>query len=149
MSDDIATRIAPEAIEINNLTLAYQGHPAVHHVSGCFLPGSLTAIVGPNGAGKSTLLGAIAGQLQVVQGSIHFGQEKKGFLAYLPQQSSSFSAGQQFNICLIAISTVLFLACHFNHNTKFLKRFYGCVCCRECCSKFLSNSLDCESRHHW
>jgi zinc/manganese transport system ATP-binding protein len=88
MSDDIATRISPEAIEINNLTLAYRGHPAVHHVSGCFLPGSLTAIVGPNGAGKSTLLGAIAGQLKVVQGSIHFGQEKKGFLAYLPQQSS-------------------------------------------------------------
>ena len=50
--------------------------------------GEAVGIVGINGAGKSTLLGAIAGQLQVVQGSIHFGQEKKGFLAYLPQQSS-------------------------------------------------------------
>jgi len=75
------------AIEINNLTIAYQGHPAVHHVTGRFLPGSLTAVVGPNGAGKSTLLGALSGQLQAVEGSIHFGQAQSAAVAYLPQQS--------------------------------------------------------------
>jgi zinc/manganese transport system ATP-binding protein len=88
MSDHRSTRLAPEAIEIHNLTLAYQGHPAVHHVTGCFLPGSLTAIVGPNGAGKSTLLGALSGQLQAAEGSIQFGRAQKCELAYLPQQSS-------------------------------------------------------------
>jgi zinc/manganese transport system ATP-binding protein len=88
MSDQRSTRLAPEAIEIQNLTLAYQGHPAVHHVTGCFLPGSLTAIVGPNGAGKSTLLGALSGQLQAAEGSIQFGQAQKCEMAYLPQQSS-------------------------------------------------------------
>ena len=76
------------AIEINNLTVAYQGHPAVHHVTGRFLSGSLTAVVGPNGAGKSTLLGALSGQLQAVEGSIHFGQAQSAAVAYLPQQSS-------------------------------------------------------------
>jgi zinc/manganese transport system ATP-binding protein len=60
----------------------------VHHVTGRFLPGSLTAIVGPNGAGKSTLLGALSGQLQAAEGSIQFGQAQKCELAYLPQQSS-------------------------------------------------------------
>lgn len=88
MSDQRSTRLTPEAIEIQNLTLAYQGHPAVHHVTGRFLPGSLTAIVGPNGAGKSTLLGALSGQLQAAEGSIQFGQAQKCELAYLPQQSS-------------------------------------------------------------
>ena len=88
MSDHRSTPTAPEAIEIQNLTLAYQGHPAVHHVTGRFLPGSLTAIVGPNGAGKSTLLGALSGQLQAAEGSIHFGHAQKAELAYLPQQSS-------------------------------------------------------------
>ena len=88
MSDQRSTRLTPEAIEIQNLTLAYQGHPAVHHVTGRFLPGSLTAIVGPNGAGKSTLLGALSGQLQAAEGSIHFGRAQKCELAYLPQQSS-------------------------------------------------------------
>ena len=87
---------APSTIEVHNLTLAYQGHPAVHHVTGRFLPGSLTAIVGPNGAGKSTLLGALSGQLKAIEGSIRFGQQDAGHfrqseasnLAYLPQQSS-------------------------------------------------------------
>jgi len=88
MSDHRPIPTAPEAIEIQNLTLAYQGHPAVHHVTGRFLPGSLTAIVGPNGAGKSTLLGALSGQLQAAEGSIRFGGAQKCELAYLPQQSS-------------------------------------------------------------
>jgi len=88
MSDHRPIPTAPEAIEIHNLTLAYQGHPAVHHVTGRFLPGSLTAIVGPNGAGKSTLLGALSGQLQAAEGSIRFGGAQKCELAYLPQQSS-------------------------------------------------------------
>ncbi len=44
------------AIVLHNVTLAYDGHPAVHHLSGEFPRGSLTAIVGPNGAGKSTLI---------------------------------------------------------------------------------------------
>jgi len=44
------------AIVLHDLTLGYNGHPAVHHLSGVFEPGSLTAVVGPNGSGKSTLL---------------------------------------------------------------------------------------------
>lgn len=81
-------------IQIKNLTLSYQGHPAVHHVSGSFQSGSLTAIVGPNGAGKSTLLSALSGQKAGYEGSIHFagatppGTRGLPTLAYLPQQSA-------------------------------------------------------------
>jgi zinc/manganese transport system ATP-binding protein len=46
---------------LENLTLTHGRRPAVHHVSGRFAPGSLTAVVGPNGAGKTTLLRALAG----------------------------------------------------------------------------------------
>ena len=87
MSNVLSAPNVSGAIEINNLTIAYQGHPAVHHVTGRFMPGSLTAVVGPNGAGKSTLLGALSGQLQAVEGSIHFGQTQSAAVAYLPQQS--------------------------------------------------------------
>lgn len=68
--------------------MAYDRHPAVHHVSGSFAPGSLTAIVGPNGAGKSTLLKAIVGQLPVADGTIERSQLKARDIAYLPQQAS-------------------------------------------------------------
>ncbi|MDQ6685335.1 MAG: ABC transporter, partial [Pseudomonadota bacterium] len=43
---------AGASVAVADLTLAYRGHPAVHHLSGRFTAGSLTALVGPNGAGK-------------------------------------------------------------------------------------------------
>ncbi len=78
------------AIALNDLTVAYQGHPAVHHVSGGFTPGSLTAIVGPNGAGKSTLLAAIAGLRAPTSGQVVFGPDyvAPGAVALLAQLSS-------------------------------------------------------------
>ena len=52
------------AIRVTDLTVGYDRHPAVHHLSGAFAAGQLHAIVGPNGAGKSTLLKAIMGLLR-------------------------------------------------------------------------------------
>ncbi|MBB3608575.1 ABC transporter ATP-binding protein [Rhizobium sp. BK602] len=72
-------------IRLDNLTVTYERHPAVHHVSGAFAPGSLTAIAGPNGAGKSTLLKAIIGELRVAEGSIDRGQLTRNDFGYLPQ----------------------------------------------------------------
>ncbi|PKQ03616.1 MAG: ABC transporter [Alphaproteobacteria bacterium HGW-Alphaproteobacteria-12] len=70
------------ALSIADLTVAYDRVPAVHHLSGNFAPGSLTAIVGPNGAGKSTLLKAIAGLVVPSEGRI---DGAAGNIAYLPQ----------------------------------------------------------------
>lgn len=69
------------AITLENLTVSYARHPAVHHLTGAFATGSLTAVVGPNGAGKSTLLKAIVGFLKPDEGRIVRGRE----IAYLPQ----------------------------------------------------------------
>jgi len=57
------------SVQLNNLTVSYRQHPALHHISGRFTQGSLTAVIGPNGAGKSTLLKGIAGLLPVQGGS--------------------------------------------------------------------------------
>ena len=58
-----APTASPQALRLRDVTIAYDRHPVVHHISGTFSGGSLTALVGPNGAGKSTLLKAIAGLL--------------------------------------------------------------------------------------
>ncbi|MGO7537979.1 metal ABC transporter ATP-binding protein [Rhizobium ruizarguesonis] len=71
-------------IRLDNLTVAYNRHPAVHHVSGAFASGSLTAIAGPNGAGKSTLLKAIMGELRPAEGRVEHRLERAQF-GYLPQ----------------------------------------------------------------
>jgi zinc/manganese transport system ATP-binding protein len=74
-------------IALRNLSAGYDRHPAVHHVSGAFASGSLTAIVGPNGSGKSTLLKALIGFLQPMSGSIDYDGVDPRQIAYLPQQS--------------------------------------------------------------
>lgn len=70
-------------ITLSNLTLGYERHPAVHHVTGAFAAGSLTAIVGPNGAGKSTLIKALAGLLPPLSGVLTIDRNLRK--AYLPQ----------------------------------------------------------------
>ena len=74
------------AISFNDLTLGYDRHPAVHHISGEIVRGDLLALVGPNGAGKSTLLKGIVGQLKPLSGSLSLDGLKSSDIAYLPQQ---------------------------------------------------------------
>ncbi|CCG39592.1 metal ABC transporter ATP-binding protein [Magnetospirillum molischianum] len=74
-------------LRLENLTLGYDRYPAVHHLSGTFAPGRLTAVIGPNGAGKSTLLKGIKGLLPTLGGRIALNAEERGRIAYLPQQA--------------------------------------------------------------
>ena len=81
--------VAPgPVVALRNLTVSYRQHPALHHISGSFAPGSLTAVVGPNGAGKSTLLKGIVGLLPIEGGrsggalTVAPPRER---IAYLPQ----------------------------------------------------------------
>ena len=73
-------------IGLHDLTLGYDGHPAVHHISCAIAPGTLMAVIGPNGAGKSTLVKALAGVIRPIGGRIDGLQGQR--VAYLPQQAS-------------------------------------------------------------
>ena len=81
-----AMATAGTAISLRDLTVSYNGHPAVHHLSGAFAAGALTAVVGPNGAGKSSLLGALGGTIQGFEG--HIDRDPSLRLAYLRQASA-------------------------------------------------------------
>ena len=72
-------------IHLRDLTLGYERHPAVHHLSLQITPGALVAVVGPNGAGKSTLIKALAGVLTPLSGHIEGPQREH--IAWLPQHS--------------------------------------------------------------
>jgi zinc/manganese transport system ATP-binding protein len=72
-------------LRLDDVIVTYRRVPAVHHVTGTFEAGSLTAIAGPNGAGKSTLLKALMGLIRLSEGSIDRGGLKPRRFAYLPQ----------------------------------------------------------------
>lgn len=72
------------ALRLVDLTVSYDRHPAVHHVSAEIPAAEMTAIVGPNGAGKSTLLKSLLGLAPHIEGRIECSAKR---IAYLPQQA--------------------------------------------------------------
>jgi len=76
------------AVQFRNLTLGYDRHPAVHHLSGTVRQGELLAVVGPNGAGKSTLFKGMLGLIRPLSGSVEFSGLKRADVAYLPQAAA-------------------------------------------------------------
>jgi branched-chain amino acid transport system ATP-binding protein len=59
-------------LELDAVTLAYDGIPAVRGLTLSLAPGEVLALLGPNGAGKSSTLNACAGFLPAHDGQIWF-----------------------------------------------------------------------------
>ncbi|PIE35346.1 hypothetical protein CSA56_04530 [candidate division KSB3 bacterium] len=80
------------ALEIHDLTVAYEDTPVLWDIDLELPQGVLAAIVGPNGAGKSTFIKAILDLLRPVAGQIRiFGQpyaKQRKLVAYVPQRTS-------------------------------------------------------------
>jgi len=74
-------------LQFRDVTLGYDRHPAVHHLSGEIISGALLAVVGPNGAGKSTLFRGIVGILKPLAGTIGVRNLDARDIAYLPQRA--------------------------------------------------------------
>ncbi len=80
------------AIQIDDLTVAYNYKPVLWDIDLTVPEGVLMAIVGPNGAGKSTLIKAILGIIDPIAGSVRvFGKaykEQRKLVGYVPQKGS-------------------------------------------------------------
>lgn len=80
------------ALDVTDLTVAYQDKPVLWDIDLQLPPGVLMAIVGPNGAGKTTLIKAILGLLKPVAGqTLIYGQPyaaQRRLVGYVPQRGS-------------------------------------------------------------
>ena len=85
MGDGVAAMTT--VFSLSDVTFGYDRHPAVHHLTGNFVAGSLTAVVGPNGSGKSTLLKGLIGLLSPLEGHLERTGLRQRDIAYLPQQA--------------------------------------------------------------
>ena len=80
----------PARLEVENVTVAYNGHAVLCDVSFQVAHGARVAVVGPNGAGKSTLFKALVGLLPLREGRILIHGvplgHHKDCVAYVPQR---------------------------------------------------------------
>ena len=77
-------------LDVEGLTVRYNGHVALDDISFHLHEGERVAVVGPNGAGKSTLFKVVSGVLSPTSGEVNiFGSKPSGHvcIAYIPQRS--------------------------------------------------------------
>lgn len=77
-------------LTVSNLSVRYDGLPALNRVDFSLDGEEFVAVVGPNGAGKSTLFKTIAGVITPTEGTVSLGghgPEGHICIAYLPQRS--------------------------------------------------------------
>jgi len=80
----------PARLEVDHISVAYNGKSILQDVTFDVSPGARVAVVGPNGAGKSTLFKALVGLLPLQQGRILIHrrslQDPTTCIAYVPQR---------------------------------------------------------------
>lgn len=80
----------PARLELENVTVAYNGQPVLRELTFQVPHGARVAVVGPNGAGKSTLFKALVGLLPLRRGRILIHGLPLGAhldcVAYVPQR---------------------------------------------------------------
>jgi manganese/iron transport system ATP-binding protein len=77
-------------LDVQNITVRYNGRTALEEITFHLHAGERIAVVGPNGAGKSTLFKVVSGVLQPSAGEVNiFGSRPRGHvcIAYIPQRS--------------------------------------------------------------
>ena len=81
-------------LEIENLTVSFDGFKALKQLNFAMAPGELRVIIGPNGAGKTTFLDVITGKVQPTIGQVRF--QGKNLRALSEAQISCLGIGRKF-----------------------------------------------------
>ena len=73
-------------IEVNSVTMGYEGVPVITDLSFNISKGDYLCIVGENGSGKTTLMKGILGLNSPLKGEIVYNEIDKNQIGYLPQK---------------------------------------------------------------
>ena len=79
-------------VELKDISVRFNGTPALEHITFQLQRGERVAIIGPNGAGKSTLFNLISGVLSPTEGQVNIYGDQPGehiCIAYVPQRSQA------------------------------------------------------------
>lgn len=81
-------------LEIENLTVSFDGFKALNHLNFSMDVGELRVIIGPNGAGKTTFLDVITGKVKPTEGRVLF--KGRNLRAFSEHQIARMGVGRKF-----------------------------------------------------
>jgi urea transport system ATP-binding protein len=81
-------------LEIQNLTVSFDGFKAINNLSFSLDEGELRVVIGPNGAGKTTFMDCITGKTKPTEGEVYF--KGKNLRPYSEHQISRMGIGRKF-----------------------------------------------------
>jgi urea transport system ATP-binding protein len=86
--------MSEKILEIENLTVSFDGFKALNNLNFSMDPGELRVIIGPNGAGKTTFLDIITGKTKPTQGQVRF--KGRNLRSYSEHQIAQMGIGRKF-----------------------------------------------------
>lgn len=81
-------------LEIENLTVSFDGFKALNHLNFSMDAGELRVIIGPNGAGKTTFLDIITGKVKPTEGRVLF--KGRNLRSFSEHQIARMGVGRKF-----------------------------------------------------
>ena len=105
-------------LEIDNLTVSFDGFKALNELNFSMEEGELRTIIGPNGAGKTTFLDVITGKVQPTEGEVRF--KGRNLKSLSEHKIARFGIGRKFQTPRVYLNLTprenLELACNRSKN---------------------------------
>ncbi|GLT10197.1 urea ABC transporter ATP-binding protein UrtD [Sulfitobacter porphyrae] len=83
-------------LEVNGVTVTFDGFRAINNLSINFAEGELRAIIGPNGAGKTTFMDIVTGKTKPDKGEVIWGERNISLLGMSESEIAKEGIGRKF-----------------------------------------------------
>ena len=83
-------------LEVDGVTVTFDGFRAINNLSINFAPAELRAIIGPNGAGKTTFMDIVTGKTKPDSGKVIWGERNISLLGMSESQIAMEGIGRKF-----------------------------------------------------
>ncbi|OAN78238.1 urea ABC transporter ATP-binding protein UrtD [Sulfitobacter sp. EhC04] len=83
-------------LEVNGVTVTFDGFRAINNLSINFAPAELRAIIGPNGAGKTTFMDIVTGKTRPDKGEVIWGERNISLLGMSESEIAKEGIGRKF-----------------------------------------------------
>jgi urea transport system ATP-binding protein len=86
--------MSKKILEIENLTVSFDGFKAINNLNFSMNEGELRVVIGPNGAGKTTFMDVITGKTKPTEGQVTF--KGRNLKTYSEHQIARMGIGRKF-----------------------------------------------------